>query len=134
MYAKWSIMVTALLLGLTFACGSDDSPAGPSSMDRDKFVGNWAGTYQCTNLPGDTLTIALGTGDLGFNIILHARTGDPNPEIVTGELTNVNVITIPEQTIGSFPGSGKITYSNNMLALSQTGLGITCRGSNYVKY
>ncbi len=134
MYGKCSIMVTALLLSLTFACGGDDSPAGPSSMDRDKFIGNWAGTYQCTNLPGDTLTIAFGTGDLGFNIILHASTGDPNPEIVTGELTGVSVITIPEQTIGGFPGSGEITYSNNMLLLSQKGFGITCNGTNYLKF
>ena len=133
MYQIRLTLAAVLFTAFMFACGSDDSPTGPSSMDRDKFVGNWAGTYQCTNLPGDTLIIALGTGDLGFNIILHAFTGNPNPEIVTGELTDVNVITIPEQTIGFFPGSATITYSNNTLALSQKGLGITCRG-DYVKY
>lgn len=127
----FALFTGAILFG---ACGGDDGPTGPSSTDRDKFVGNWAGTYQCTNLPGDTLIIALGTGDLGFNIILHAHTGDPNPEIVTGELTDGNVITIPEQTIGGFPGSGEITFSNDRLSLVQRGLGITCTGSNYVKY
>lgn len=127
----FALFTGAILFG---ACGSDDGPTGPSSTDRDKFIGNWAGTYQCTNLPGDTLIIAFGTGDLGFNIILHAHTGFPNPEIVTGELTDGNVITIPEQTIAFFPGSGEITFSNDRLSLVQRGLGITCTGSNYVKY
>ncbi len=132
MYAKWSIVVTALLLSLTFACGSDDSPAAPSSMDRDKFVGNWAGTYACGSPPADTMFIAKGSGDLDFRITLHAQVF--NADVVDGELTDVNTITIPEQTIGGFPGSGEITHSNNVLSLTQRGFGLTCTGSNYVKY
>ena len=128
------IVLAALFTGLLFACGGDDQPMGSSATDRDKFLGKWAGTYQCTNLPGDTLNIDLGTGDTGFDIILHRSTNDPNPEVVSGELTSANVITIAEQTIGGFPGSGKITFANDRLSLEQSGFGITCTGSGYVKF
>ena len=124
-------LAAVLFTAFMFACGSDDSPTGPSSMDRDKFIGNWAGTYECGSPPADTMFIAKGSGDLDFRITLHAQVF--NADVVDGELTDVNIITIPEQTIGGFPGSGTITYSNNTLSLRQTGFGITCRG-DYVKY
>ena len=82
--------------------------------------------------PADTMFIAPGSGALDFSITLHAEVFDP--DVVTGELTGPNVITIPEQTIGFFPGSGEITFSNNRLSLVQRGLGLTCRGSDYIKY
>lgn len=127
-----------LTLAMMFACKNED-PASPASeeitsADRDKFIGNWAGTYQCTNLPGDTLIISAGNSELAFDIILHARTGDPNPENVSGELTAQNTIIVPEQTIGGFPGSATITYSSGVLSLTQQGLGITCQGIYSVKF
>lgn len=127
-----------LTLAMMFACKNED-PVNPSSeeitsADRDKFIGNWAGTYQCTNLPGDTLIISAGNSELAFDIILHARTGEPNPEIVSGELTAQNTITVPEQTIGGFPGSATLTYSNNAISLTQNGLGITCQGTYSIRY
>ncbi len=130
--------IISLMLAMMFACKSDD-PFSPSSenltsADREKFIGNWAGTYQCTNLPGDTLIISVGKGELNFGIILHAHTGDPTPDIVSGELTRQNTITVPEQTIAGFPGSAIITYSNNVLSLRQSGLGITCQGTYSVKF
>ncbi len=78
------------------------------------------------------MVIAEGSGDLDVKITLHAQAY--NADVLDGELTEVNVITIPEQTIGFFPGSGEITFSNNTLSLVQRGFGLTCRGSNYVKY
>jgi hypothetical protein len=122
-------VVTSVL----FSCG-DDNPATPgalSAQDADKFIGSWAGTYQCGNPPTDTLIIAKGANDLTFRVTLHAEAF--NAEEIHGELTEVNVLTIPEQTIAGFPGSGKITYSNGRLSLSQTGFGITCLGTDYQK-
>lgn len=131
---KLTSICLALLSGAVLfgACSGDDNPAGPSAADRDKFVGNWAGTYECGFPPADTMIIVKGSGDLDFSITLHSQIF--NADVVTGELTDVNVLTIPEQTMGGFPGSGEITYSNNVLSLTQRGFGITCRGSNYVKY
>ena len=129
------LFVPLVFAALAIGCGGDEEPAGPdgpTAADRQKFVGNWAGTYECSNVPPDTMFIALGSGDLGMSITLHAQF--PNADVVTGDLTDVNVITIPEQTIGGFPGSGEITFANNMLSLVQRGFGITCNGSNYVKY
>jgi hypothetical protein len=138
MWRVYLFFFIALMMAMMFACKSED-PVSPSSenltsADRDKFIGNWAGTYQCTNLPGDTLIISAGNGELNFGIILHAHTGDPDPEIVSGQLTRQNTITIPEQTIAGFPGSATITYSNSVLSLSQRGLGITCQGTYSVKF
>ncbi len=135
MYKKRLISITVLLTMLIFACGKDNEPvgaSGPSSADRDKFIGNWAGTYECTNSPPDTMFITKGSGDLDFRITLHAHVF--NADVVSGELTDENVITMPEQTIGGFPGSGEITFSNNRLSLVQRGFGLICRGSNYVKF
>lgn len=134
MFTKYSIIVRVLLPGLIVACGGDN-PAGPSSSDRQKFVGNWAGSYACSFPdPADTLMIALGSGDLDFKITLHASVFNIAPDIVDGNLTASDVISIPNQIIGGADGSGEIKYSNGRLSLSQSGLGITCNGSNYIKY
>ncbi len=132
MYPIRLIVVAVLFGAFMIACGGDDDPVGPSSMDRDKFIGSWAGSYDCGS-PADTMFVAVGSGTLGFSITLHAQ-AIPNADVVTGELTETNVITIPEQTIGGFPGSGDITFSNNMLTLIQRGFGITCTGTGYVKF
>ena len=126
------ILVAVLLTAAIGTCGGNEDTVGPASMDRDKFIGNWAGTYECSSSPADTMFIAPGSGALDFSITLHAEVFDP--DVVTAELTGPNTITIPEQTIGFFPGSGEITFSNNRLSLVQKGLGLTCRGSDYVKY
>lgn len=127
-----------LIIAILVSCKSKDlvnpSPEKLTSSDREKFIGNWAGTYECTNSPGDTLIISAGNSELDFGIILHASTFNPYPVIVSGELTGQNTITVPEQTIGGFPGSATITYSNNVLSLTQNGLGITCQGTYSVKY
>jgi len=127
-----------LTLAMMFACKNED-PASPSSeevtsADRDKFIGNWAGTYQCSGFPGDTLIIFAGMNDLDFDIILHAFTNSFNQDTVFGELTGQNTITVPEQTIGGFPGSATITYSSGVLSLTQRGLGLTCQGTYSVKF
>ncbi len=126
------ILIAVLLTGAIVTCGGNGDTVGPASMDRDKFIGNWAGTYECSSSPPDTMFIANGSGDLDFRITLHAHIAFA--DVVTAELTGPNTITIPEQTIGFFPGSGEITFSNNRLSLVQRGLGLTCRGSDYVKY
>ncbi len=133
-----------VLLALFFNCDKDNPTSSKTdqnntntqltSADREKFIGNWAGTYECTSFPGDTLIINAGSGDLDFLIALHAFSG-VEPDFINGELTQVNVITIPEQIIAYFEGSGEITYNTNgTLSLAQMGFGLTCRGSNYVKY
>ncbi len=136
-WRPWQWLRYSVILGstITLACGGDGpaGPDGPTAADRTKFVGNWAGTYECSFPdPADTMFIATGLGGLGMSITLHAHLS--LPDVVTGELTDVNVITIPEQTIGGFPGSGEITFANNVLSLVQRGFGVTCNGSNYVEY
>ena len=133
MYQARLILAAVSFAAAVFACGGDDQPVTPSLTDSEKFIGNWAGTYECTSPPADTMFIVKGAGDLDFRITLHAQFINL-ADTLDGELTDVNVITIPEQTIGGFPGSGKITYSNNALSLSQQGLGITCIGTNYIKF
>ena len=133
MYQKRLFYIPVLFAVLIFACSKDDDPVGPAAptlADREKFIGNWAGSYECGSL-ADTMTIAIGSGDLDVKITLHAQAY--NADVLDGELTEVNVITIPEQTIAYFPGSGEITYANNTLSLAQSGLGITCYGTGYVK-
>ena len=132
-------LAAMLLLGsvLLVSC-SDKAPtasARPTSSDRDKFVGRWAGSYVCPgiSLPAvaDTLIIALGPGALDFRITLHV--GTFNPDVVTGELSAPDVINVPEQTMGGAPGTARITYTNGRLTYAQSGLGITCGGSDYLK-
>ena len=92
------ILVAVLLTGAIVTCGGNEDTVGPASMDRDKFIGNWAGTYECSSSPPDTMFIANGSGDLDFRITLHAHIAFA--DVVTAELTGPNTITIPEQTIG----------------------------------
>jgi len=109
--------------------------AALSSDDREKFTGNWVGSYGCESVGvepvPDTMVIARGSGDLDFVITLHADF--LNPDIVNGKLADIDVITVPAQNMGGAPGTARITYSNNMLTLTQAGFGITCEGIDYVK-
>ena len=120
---------------LEFSCKSsvtsgDESPK-LTSADRTKFVGTWAGSYSCLGgtPTADTLIIRLGNGALDFSIIIHAMF--VNPDTVSGALTGLNVISVPEQTMGGFPGTAQITLQDSLLAYSQSGFGITCGGPNY---
>ncbi|MGH2522246.1 MAG: hypothetical protein ACRDH2_07055 [Anaerolineales bacterium] len=54
-----------------------------------------------------------------------------NPDTVSGELRNPNLITVPQQSMGGAPGTAQITYQAARLAYSQTGFGITCGGTDY---
>lgn len=134
------VLIYMLLTGIVFfyACDKDDSvdPDRPSSADREKFIGNWAGSYGCPSIgvpaTPDTMLISSGSGALDVMVVLHAYVF--NPDTVTGNLTGANIITVPEQEIGGFPGTAKITYSDGRLTLSQSGLGITCQGTDYLKY
>lgn len=120
----------ALAALLTMSCGGNGSTE-PTSADRNKFVGTWAGTYSC---PGgapasDTLAIDFGGGALDFSIIIHL--GFANPDTVSGELMNPNLITVPQQSMGGAPGTAQFTYQGAQLAYSQSGFGITCGGTDY---
>lgn len=122
----------ALAALLTASCGGNASTE-PTSADRGKFVGTWAGSYSC---PGgapasDTLVIGLGGGALDFSIIIHV--GFVNPDTVSGELRNPNLITVPQQSMGGAPGTAQITYQSAQLAYSQSGFGITCGGTDYAQ-
>lgn len=128
------IHVFFFILILACSDSTDNDEKNFVSSDRDKFVGNWAGTYECTTLPGDTMIISLGESDFGFDISLHVTRYAFEPVNVTGELTGVNEITIPDQVIGHFTGNGLIEYSNGTLHLTQSGLGITCHGTYTVKF
>ena len=127
--------LTVALLVLLESCSkpSSNGPTGPTSADRANFVGTWAGSYSC---PGgapnpDTLVIRLGSGALDLSIIIHVES--LAPDTVSGELTEPNLISVPQQSMGGFPGTAKITYLGPLLAYSQTGLGITCGGTNYAR-
>lgn len=127
-------VVAALALAalLTVSCGGDGS-TGPTSGDRAKFVGTWAGSYTC---PGgaptsDTLAISLGGSPLGFDIIIHVEAA--NPDTVFGELTEPNLIRVPQQSMGGAPGTAQIRSQGALVTYSQTGFGITCGGADYAK-
>jgi hypothetical protein len=119
----------ALLMASCEGNGSTE----PTSADRDKFVGTWAGSYRC---PGgepfpDTLVVSLGGGALDFSIIIHM--GFANPDTVSGDLTEPNLIRVPQQSMGGAPGTARITSQGDLLAYSQTGFGITCGGTDYAR-
>ena len=131
---KYIIFAFSIFL-IICACDNDPSSSTddqPQSEDREKFIGNWAGTYECASSPADTMIIWLGSGLLDFSIAIHAQVWIA--DTIYGELTKDNQITAPEQTMGGFPGTARITYSDGKLSFSQTGLGITCNGSNYTKF
>lgn len=115
-----------------FTASCSDEATAPTSADRAKFVGTWAGSYAC---PGggptaDTLVINLAGSALGFSIIIHVEA--VNPDTVSGDLTEPNRIDVPQQTISGAPGTAQITYGT-LMAYSQTGFGITCGGTDYAK-
>lgn len=130
---KTTLAVALLILLASCSKQNSNEPTGPSSADRAKFVGTWAGSYSC--LGGaptpDTLVIRLGSGALDFSIIIHAEYA--YPDIVSGDLTGPNLISVPQQTMGGFPGTAQITSQGALLEYSQTGLGITCGGTNYAR-
>jgi len=104
-----------------------------SVEDQNKFIGTWNGTYGCGDMEfDDQIVIAKSSDDLGFNITLHATFS--NPDNVVGTLTEKNVITVPEQSMGGYPGTASITYlESDTLDYSQTGFGATCVGTGYTK-
>jgi hypothetical protein len=135
---KRLICLIILSIVVLFACSKDDNPLSqpePASPDREKFIGEWAGTYECTSFSGDTIIINKGTGDLDVLVSLHVFSfiDSADLEFNSGNLTGINVITIPEQKIAGFDGSAEIKYSSNTLSLVQRGFGLTCNGSNYIK-
>ena len=78
-----------LIMAVSLFCACDrDNPASsssendPTSADREKFIGNWAGSYGCPaiGVPAvpDTMIIAFGSGDLGFSITIHAHAFNPD--------------------------------------------------------
>lgn len=126
------LMALAPAAFLMASCDGDGSTE-PTSADRDKFVGTWAGSYSC---PGgnpfpDTLVVSLGGGALDFSIIIHM--GFANPDTVSGDLTEPNLIRVPQQSMGGAPGTARITSQSTLLAYSQTGFGITCGGTDYAR-
>ena len=126
------ITVIFILVLNTCEDSKNDDDDQLQSEDREKFVGNWAGTYECGVSVPDTMFIWLGASELDFNIVIHAHA--MNPDTVSGELSTLNVITVPEQSMGGYPGTAKVTYSNGNLSYSQTGFGMTCGGTNYTKF
>ena len=115
-----------------FTASCSDEATGPTSADRAKFVGTWAGSFAC---PGggpasDTLVINLGASPLGFSINIHV--GFANPDTVSGDLAEPNRINVPQQTMGGAPGTAQITYGT-LMTYSQSGFGITCGGADYTK-
>jgi hypothetical protein len=130
------IIIGITLLILIASCSKKDNSeesTAPTSADRTKFIGTWAGSYSCpSGTPNsDTLVILIGSGTLDFRIIIHK--GTFNPDTVSGSLTESNIITVSQQTMGGFPGTAKITYQSGLLIYNQIGFGITCGGTNYTK-
>jgi hypothetical protein len=127
---QYYVVVLGLVALLLASCDGDGSTE-PKSADRDKFVGTWAGSYGCPgNAPvPDTLVVSLGGGALDFSIIIHM--GFLNPDTVSGDLTEPNLISVPQQSMGGAPGTARITSHGALLAYSQTGFGITCGGTDY---
>jgi len=130
---KTTLAVALLILLASCSKPNSSEPTGPTSADRAKFVGTWAGSYSCpggTPTP-DTLVIRLGSGALDFSIIIHEEA--LNRDTVSGDLTGPNVISVPEQSMGGAPGTAQITSQGVLLVYSQTGFGITCDGTNYAR-
>lgn len=133
MNTKRTLVPALLILLVSCSKPGSNEPTAPTSADRAKFVGTWAGAYSClgSKPTPDTLVIRLGSGTLDFSIIIHAQY--VFRDTVSGQLTGSNVIGVPEQTMGGFPGTAQITSQGSLLAYSQSGLGITCGGTNYGK-
>jgi hypothetical protein len=138
---KKALVAVALVavLAAVAACGSSSSTSGtggggPTSADRDKFVGTWNGNYGCPGIGdnvGDAMVIRAGSGDLGLSIQIHV--GFANPDTLTGTLTSRTEVNIPEQSMGGEMGTAKLTLSGDKMEFSVTGMGMTCGGSDYAR-
>lgn len=121
----------SVVLSLVFQHCGDGSNALLFPEDRNRFLGTWAGSYACpgeTAVP-DTLTILPGTDALDFAITMHVGTASVCE--VTGRLTAVDEISIPEQPFGSGFAKARITLNGDFLTYEQTVDGTTCSGSAY---
>jgi hypothetical protein len=126
----------AAMLVAVAACGSSSSGgggSGPTSADRDKFVGTWNGNYSCefTDKFADTMIVEAGSGDLDVLITIHVSFA--NPDKVNGTLSSATVVDVPEQSMGGATGTAKLTLNGDTLEFTAGGLGITCGGTDYEK-
>jgi hypothetical protein len=138
-------MVAVAVFSMAFSllgCGRDSEGSSPtretaelatplSPGDKDKFLGDWEGFYECesvgTGSTPDAMVIEPGSRELDVTITLHSTW--INPPTVEGRLTDPNTVTVPEQMISGALGTAVITYSDGTLTLEQSGLGITCEGT-----
>jgi hypothetical protein len=125
----------AAMLAAVAACGGSSSTAqsGPTSADRDKFVGTWNGNYKCdfTDAFADTMIVEAGSGDLDLRITIHKNFA--NPDTVNGTLTSATVVDVPEQSMGGATGTAKLKLNGETMEFTAGGLGITCGGTDYKK-
>jgi hypothetical protein len=128
---KTNLVFALFLLFISCSKSDSDDSDQPTSADMDKFVGTWAGSYNCPGSDAtlDTLIISLGNNEFELSIIIHA--GYFNPDNVSGELTEPNLIIVSEQSMGGALGTAEITLQGAQLTYYQTGFGITCGGTNY---
>jgi hypothetical protein len=128
-----------LAFALTTACGDTASTpteppaATPTSADRARFVGAWAGSYACPGASAtrDRLVVGPGTGALDLRIVIHADFF--NPDTVSGTLTAKDRVTVPTQQMGGLPGTADLVVAGTSLTYRQSGLGITCGGTDYAR-
>jgi hypothetical protein len=131
-----------LLIAFAMACGRKaptDPNSGtqgnqPTAADRVKFIGTWLGSYRCPGQASafqDRLIIAAGTGTLEFRITIHANTD--GPDTISGTLATATRIDVPTQTLGGLSGTATITHNGLALSYQQSGLGITCGGTDYIR-
>jgi hypothetical protein len=127
------IFVAAALAAMLATAAGCGSSSGPTSADRDKFVGTWTGNYGCaiTEKFADTMTIEAGSGDLDLRITIHVTFA--NPDTVNGKLTSATEVDVPEQSMGGGTGTAKLKLNGDTLEFNATGLGITCGGDDYKK-
>jgi hypothetical protein len=132
----------AAMLATVAACGGSSSTAatspttaaaGPTSADRDRFVGTWTGNYGCDPAAtlADKMIIEAGSGDLDLRITIHVDFA--NPDTVDGTLTSPTEVDVPRQSMGGASGTAKLTLHGETLEFSATGLGITCGGDDYTR-
>jgi hypothetical protein len=130
---KTTFAIAFLILFISCSESSSDKSTEPTSADRSKFVGTWAGSYSCLggDASPDTMVIIFGNGSLDLSIIIHVEAF--NPDTVSGVLTEPNIINVSEQSMGGAPGTALLTIQGSVLTYSQTGFGITCGGTDYTK-
>ncbi len=128
------LLLPLCLAALLSACNNiNDESNSFVSEDQEKFLGTWSGEYGCGDtMFKDEVIITNSPDDLGFDITIHANMLES--DVVKGTLEDENVINVPEQIMGGFPGTAKVIYSDDAtLTFSQSGFGVTCNGINYVK-